>query len=172
MVWPQIVYASACYTVKVTQKGKWITIVTSTATLIAQLQDSDRAAAITAAAALARIGGPEAVNALESALQNHPELAVRVASADALGQIGGLEAAMALARMLNDGDPVVWRAAAEALHALDRDAMPAVVELLQSAQMDQRMAALRAALWLTVPYDDPEASVSNIELFDAWGWWN
>ncbi len=136
------------------------------------LRRADRGPAIMAAAALGRLGSPEACAALAASLSDHADAAVRTACADALRRIGGPEAAEALVRALGERDRVVWHAAAEALMALDSEAMPAVIAVLRAPDMIGRRAALSGLLWLTVEHDEPEASMSDDVSYAVWGWWN
>ncbi len=140
--------------------------------LIMVLRGADRARAINAAEALGRFGGPEACAALRDSLLDHAEPTVRVACATALGLMGGRDAATALVSALNEPDRVIWHAAAEALAGLDDEAMPAVIEMLLQPETPLRRAALSGLLWLTVEYDEAEASMSDDLILGAWGWWN
>lgn len=144
----------------------------TTQALIQTLQQAERGPAIVAATSLGRIGGPEACEALAAGLRSHHDPIVRTACADALGQIGGQDAATALILALDDAVRTVWLSAAEALMALEDEAMPAVVALFQSAHLAERNAALHGLLWLTVEYDDPEVSMSDSADAGVWGWWN
>jgi HEAT repeat protein len=140
--------------------------------LIWALQRADRGPAIVAAASLGRIGGPEACEALAVAVRGHADPAVRTACVDALGHIGGQDAATALILAMGDRERAVWLSAAEALMALEEEAMPAVIALFQSPALADRNAALHGLLWLTVEYHDPEASMSDPADTGLWGWWN
>jgi HEAT repeat protein len=167
-----------CYTVKQETatvpfgNGKDTPVASSTQALIGALQRAERGPAIVAAASLGRIGGPEACAALAVTLRSHADPAVRTACADALGHIGGQEAAAALILAMGDSERAVWLSAAEALMALEEDALPAVIALFQSQDMPDRRAALHGLLWLTVEHDDPEASMSDPVEAALWGWWN
>ena len=140
--------------------------------LAALLQGSDTGAAIAAATELGQLGTDEAAAVLEAVLLGQARSAVRVACADALGSIPSLDAATGLVRALNETDPLIWHAAAEALAGLDEEAMPAVIALLQSREADFRRAALRGLLWLTVEHHEAEVSVSDFDFLNGWGWWN
>lgn len=140
--------------------------------LIERLRQPERGRAIAAAAALGRLGGPEACAALADALRFHADPAVRTACADALGRMGGMDAALALVRVLGDRNRVVWHSAAEALMGLDEEAFPAVIALLLSRDSNDRRAALSGLLWLTLEHDEAEASMSDEAVYTMWGWWN
>ena len=144
----------------------------STQALIWALQRAERGPAIVAASSLGRIGGPEACEALAEAVRGHADPAVRAACADALGHLGGQDAATALILAMNDPERAVWLSAAEALMALEEEAMPAVIALFQSMDMVDRNAALHGLLWLTVEYGDPEVLMSDPADGGLWGWWN
>lgn len=107
-----------------------------------------------AAEALGKIESHDALDGLIHALLNDDNDYVRLSAAKALGKINDPDAIPALITSLNSTNTHIWHAAAEALWCMDVPTMPFVLEALLDRDPEQRKAALKAALWLSVEYDD------------------
>ena len=126
-----------------------------------------------AAEALGQIGDQSALEGLENALLRDENNYVRFAAAKALGQIADPSSVPTLLRALNTRNTQIWHAAAEALWVIDEDAMPYILNSLTDMDMNLRRAALKAILWLSVEFDDEDASLRNdLDWTGTWGWWN
>ncbi|MDZ4763842.1 MAG: HEAT repeat domain-containing protein [Chloroflexota bacterium] len=125
-----------------------------------------------AAEALGKIESHEALDGLIEALLHDSNDYVRLAAAKALGKINDADAIPALIQSLNTPNMHVWHAAAEALWEMDVPAMPFVIEALIDSDEDVRRAALKAALWLSVEYDDEMSDRDDIYWSDSGSWWN
>ncbi|MEO0085252.1 MAG: HEAT repeat domain-containing protein [candidate division WOR-3 bacterium] len=114
--------------------------------LLDLLRDIEPPVQIAAAGALGQLGDPETCNALlDEMADDNPE--VRRAAAEALGRIGDKQSAAALARAAAD-DPAleVRQAADSALRSISDRTIGALVELLASDVLEERIRALAALL--------------------------
>jgi HEAT repeat protein len=98
-----------------------------------------------AAAALANLKDPRAVEALLHMLEEHPDL-VEEETVEALGLLGNRQASQALMGLLHHPSAMIRRAAARALARLDaQDAIPVLIQCVaESEDIDLRRAALQA----------------------------
>ncbi|MBN1490174.1 MAG: HEAT repeat domain-containing protein [Phycisphaerae bacterium] len=87
-------------------------------TLVEMVHSTAEPAALAAAFALERVGGPDAVDALIRAAGGHPSLAVRAQAVDSLGLLGNKAAVPLLIECLRDERPLASRTAAD--RALER----------------------------------------------------
>jgi hypothetical protein len=113
--------------------------------LIKALHDPSPRIRRQAAAGLARLGDPSAVEALIHQLEYHPDL-VEDEMVDALGSLGGAEAVPWLSKLLtNDPRTQVRRAAALSLGRTGvESAIPPLLKAAKEGDADIRRAALRS----------------------------
>jgi HEAT repeat protein len=140
--------------------------------LVAQLDGEDLETRQAAAAALGRIGSPEAVPPLLAALADAPGLAVVAAAA--LGAIGERSAFGPLLELLAHPDAGVRHAAIAALNSLGHPELPdRVAELLEAPEPHVREAAARIAGYFGYAHcagallrmcDDPDERVRRAAL--------
>jgi HEAT repeat protein len=88
---------------------------TARTALAERLEDADRDVRLAACTAIAKSGGPDAVERLSQTLAGDSDLDVRMAAARGLGDLGDPAAVAGLGAALEDPDPAMQRRAVESL---------------------------------------------------------